>query len=527
MQVLRSLGSNLLHHHLSPRCNLFALKTLGNSRKNFSFSKVMNAKVLSLDTISSKVTKAEYAVRGELVLKANEILKTLQKAKQEGKQSPLPYNEIIFCNIGNPQSLGQRPLTFFRQLVALVEYPELLQSPELSKLFPPDVIERAKRAIAETPGGLGAYSHSQGLSWVRRDIANFIERRDGYPCDPEDLFITNGASPAVQDALRIMIKNENDGIMIPIPQYPLYSASIKLLGGSQVGYYLDEASNWGLSVQELERSYKESKNRGISPKALVIINPGNPTGQVLKEQNMREIVDFCLRNRVVLMADEVYQENVYIKEEIPFVSFKKVLKSMGSKYNDVELFSFHSISKGFVGECGHRGGYSELVNIDPLVKAELYKLASVSLCPNTTGQVLIDVMVNPPKEGDPSFQKYKEERDSIYTSLKRRAEKLVRFLNTLDGVSCNPAQGAMYAFPQVKIPEGAVKLAQSKNKRPDDFYCLELLDKTGVCVVPGSGFGQRDGTYHFRTTFLPPEDQIDGVLSKVAKFHGEFMNKYK
>lgn len=107
-------------------------------------------------------------------------------------------------------------------------------------------------------------------------------------------------------------------------------------------------------------------------------------------------------------------------------------------------------------------------------------------------------MVKPPKEGEQSYQKYKEERDAIFNSLKRRAEKLVKFLNTLEGVTCNPAQGnlndsfssnspgAMYAFPQVRLPEGAVKLAQSKNKRPDDFYCLELLDKTGVCVVPGN-----------------------------------------
>jgi alanine transaminase len=160
-------------------------------------------------------------------------------------------------------------------------------------------------------------------------------------------------------------------------------------------------------------------------------------------------------------------------------------------------------------------------------------------------------MVNPPKEGDPSFQKYKEERDSIYTSLKRRAEKLVRFLNTLDGVSCNPAQGNFYSLFSNIFQEPCMHFLKSKylkeqlnllNPRIRDqmisivwnFWTklesvlfLVNIFKDNLLILLGSGFGQRDGTYHFRTTFLPPEDQIDGVLSKVAKFHGEFMNKYK
>jgi len=242
---------------------------------------------------------------------------------------------------------------------------------------------------------------------------------------------------------------------------------------------------------------------------------------------MKEVIEFCHQHKLVLLSDEVYQENIYIKNQKPFHSFKKILRSMGDKYKDFELFSFHSISKGFVGECGHRSGYVELVGIDSIVKSELYKLASVQLCPNTAGQILMDCMVSPPKEGDESYSTYKSERDSIYTSLKRRAEKLTKCLNSLNGITCNPAEGAMYAFPQIKLSAKAVTAATNAKKKPDEFYSLALLDATGLCVVPGSGFGQRDGTYHFRTTFLPSEDQIDSVLSKLSKFHDEFMKKYK
>jgi len=160
------------------------------------------------------------------------------------------------------------------------------------------------------------------------------------------------------------------------------------------------------------------------------------------------------------------------------------------------------------------------------VKAQLYKLSSISLCPNTAGQLLMEVMVNPPKEGEESYPLYVKERDAIYNSLKRRAEKLSKFLNTLPGVSCNNIEGAMYAFTQIHLPAAAIKEAESLGKRPDDFYAISLLDATGVCVVPGSGFGQKPDTYHFRTTFLPPEDQMDSVMERLGSFHKQFMNKY-
>jgi len=324
-----------------------------------------------------------------------------------------------------------------------------------------------------------------------------------------------------------LISGERDGIFIPIPQYPLYSAAITLQGGSQVGYYLKEDKAWGTSVQELEHAHSYAIQHGIVPKALVSINPGNPTGQVLTAENMKEIIDFCWRMKMVLLADEVYQENVYVKDVKSFHSYKKVLMSMGPKYKDLELISFHSVSKGFIGECGHRGGYLEAWNIDPEVKAQIYKLASINLSSNTPGQLLMSLMTRPPKQGEESYPLYAQERDNILNSLKRRAEKLTKFFNSLEGVSCNSAEGAMYAFPKISLSQKAIEAAKEQHKAPDTFYSLNLLESTGVVVVPGSGFGQRDGTFHFRTTFLPPEKKIDSVMEKMGKFHANFMTKYK
>jgi len=363
-------------------------------------------------------------------------------------------------------------------------------------------------------------------------VAKFIRERDGKENDESysthnDIFLSDGASPAVQGTLKLLIRQNTDGIMIPIPQYPLYSASIPLFGGVSVPYYLDEDENWGLETKELKKSVEEARKNGIDPRALVVINPGNPTGACLTVDNMKEIIKFCVNEGLVLLADEVYQENVYIKDKNPFNSFKKVLYKMDPEYHkSLELFSFHSISKGFIGECGKRGGYAEATNIDLSALEEFYKLFSINLCPNSLGQIMIDIMVNPPKPGEESYELYIKERDEIYSSLKRRAIKAVKVFNSLPGIKCNPADGAMYLFPNIKLPKKLIAEANEMGRAPDQLYCIKLLDAKGICVVPGSGFGQKKGEYHFRTTFLPKESEFDKVLADFADFHTTLMKKY-
>src|SRR5690606_35242265 len=135
------------------------------------------------------------------------------------------------------------------------------------------------------------------------------------------------------------------------------------------------------------------------------------------------------------------------------------------------------------------------------------------------------LMVRPPARGEPSFEQYEREKNEILASLKRRALKMVAAFNAMEGVTCNNADGAMYLFPQIRLPAKAVQAAGSMPA--DEFYCMKMVEETGVVTVPGSGFGQVDGTYHFRTTFLPPEDQIDEVIKRLADFHARFMQTYK
>eukprot|EP01086_Lenisia_limosa_P002782 TRINITY_DN167_c0_g1_i1.p1 TRINITY_DN167_c0_g1~~TRINITY_DN167_c0_g1_i1.p1 ORF type:complete len:472 (-),score=190.31 TRINITY_DN167_c0_g1_i1:127-1467(-) len=439
-----------------------------------------------------------------------------------------PFTRVIKCNIGNPQALKMKPLTFPREVLSLIENPALLEKEKVGELFSPESIERARELLAACAGS-GAYTHSKGVGLVRDSVARFIQARDGLDCSAEDIYLTDGASPAIQRVLSAIIRplsdtplGKEDGILIPTPQYPLYSGSIRLYGGHQVPYMLNEDKGWDFDLDAVKASLSEAQSKGHDVRAIVVINPGNPTGTVMSRESMESVVKFCHEEQLVLLADEVYQENIY-DETKPFVSFKKVVIESGL---DIELFSFHSVSKGFLGECGHRGGYMEVINVVPEVHAVLYKQASMNLCSNTMGQFMVQLMVNPPAEGTDSYKLYCKERDEQLASLKRRATKLTTALEALPGMTCLPAEGSMYCFPRIDLPEKLIAAAKEAGKAADTFYCLALLEKTGICVVPGSGFGQRPNTYHFRTTFLPQECDFDDIIEKISVFHKDILEQY-
>lgn len=334
-----------------------------------------------------------------------------------------------------------------------------------------------------------------------------------------------GASSGVNTLLHIICADQNSGILVPIPQYPLYTASLSVLNATCVPYYLDEHKNWGTDIDSIKKACEDAKSKGVDVRCVVIINPGNPTGASLSEEEVRGVIEFAREEQLVIMADEVYQTNVFIGT---FHSFKGVLRKMQKenpgKYDNIELASLHSVSKGMVGECGHRGGYFELVGFDEKVQAEIYKFVSITLCAPVIGQCLVELMVNPPKEGEPSYELYKQEYDGIFNGLKERATALHKAFERMEGVECPDPAGSMYLFPTIKVPPKAVEEAKKEGRTPDEFYCMELLKATGICVVPGSGFGQREGTLHLRTTFLAPGTDW---VELMVKFHKDFMAQYK
>jgi len=478
-------------------------------------------KVVTKENINPKVITMEYAVRGPIVIRAVELEKEL---KQGAKKM---FDTVIKANIGDAHAMGQKPITFIRQLMALVAEPSLIDKVD----YPADVKQKAKDLLAACGGGsIGAYSQSNGIELIRKHVAQYIQERDGgIPADPETIVLSGGASESIRNLLKLFIKHDGgkskpNGVMIPIPQYPLYSASTEEFGLHQINYYLDEANNWALSIDELERSLEESKAH-CDPKVLCVINPGNPTGQVLPKENIQDIIKFAHKHNLFLFADEVYQDNIYAQGSA-FYSFKKVMTELGAPYNQIEMASFMSTSKGYMGECGQRGGYAEILNLDPEVMVLFKKMISAKLCSTVMGQCVLDGVVNHPKKGDASYDLWQKERTEVLQSLKERATAIDQTFNSIEGIKCNTVQGAMYAFPQVMIPDKAVNKAKELNQQPDFFYAMKLLEDTGICVVPGSGFGQRPGTYHFRTTILPQPALMKDMLGKLAQWHEKFIKEW-
>lgn len=486
------------------------LKDTPKSEKYYPEMKVGDNFSWNKESMSQSLRRMQYAVRGEVVMKADQLA-------AQGR-------EILYTNIGNPHQVGQNPITYYRQVLALCDLPAEVgvDHPQVNQLFPEDVVKRAKeyrKLIGSS--GTGAYTHSQGILGFRKQVANFIQQRDGYRSYPGNIFLTNGASSGIGMVLQGLLASNRDAIMIPIPQYPIYSALISKLGGRQVGYDLDEELNWSVTRDELDAKFKEARLNGLNIKALAMINPGNPSGNVMTHCDIQVIAEFCSDNGIVLLADEVYQANVYA-EGAEFVSAKKV--ALDCQLRNLQLISFHSTSKGLIGECGRRGGYMELHHIDPFVQSQLYKLASSELCSGVVGQIMTSLMVSPPLPEDDSYGRFEQENEGIYQGLKERSKKLVEGLNKIPGINCAVAEGAMYAFPSIEVPEKAFQKANELGTTTDNLYALSLLEETGICVVPASGFGQAKGRVGFRTTFLHP-DTLDAI-DLFAEHHEKFVKQY-
>ena len=483
------------------------------------------AEQLDLQDLNQHVLKAEYAIRGAIPMRAEQIQDQINLDPES-----VPFDRITTANIGNPQQLQQKPLTFSRQVVSVLQYPDMLQHRDAlvqSGAFNADALDRAQVLLDKIGGSVGAYSSSQGVYGIRETVAKYITDRDeGEPASPADIFLTDGATRGVTYLLSLLCKGPEVGVLIPIPQYPVYTASLTLYNTTAIPYYLDEKSGWSTDAREIEQQIKGAIAKGVKPSVIVVINPGNPTGSVLKPEVMEDIVTLAAKYGMVILADEVYQENVF-SEERKFYSFKRVLRDLQRRhpqvYQNVQLASIHSTSKGVFGECGQRGGYLELIGFKKSVREMILKLASLSICAVVTGQAMVDLMVCPPAEGDESYELDKTERQNIHDTLKQRGELLYDTFQSLEGIECQKPQGAMYLFPRLKFPPRVLEEAKKADMQPDEFYCHALLEATGICVVPGTGFGQEEGTSHLRTTFLAPGTEW---IQKWKTFHQDFYSKY-
>ncbi|KAJ7806937.1 transaminase [Mycena olivaceomarginata] len=356
-------------------------------------------RLLTLDLLNLQPRTIQNSVHSEITIGADGC-SDKHKSAAEGHNLSSDSDSSSTTRSAPQNQVARPAITFTRQVAALTEWPALAEL--APNIFPGDVLARAKELCAEI-GSIGAYAHNKGVPLIRRSVAGFIEERDGYPASLDDIFLTAGASAGVSLLINLLITDPASGILIPIPEHPLYTATVAKHQGRVIPYLLDEPSNNSQAW--------------------------NPTGPLLSSSAMEELVTLCEEHDLVLLADEVYQNNLNDAEQRSFTSFKKIVRMLSSP---IPLVSFHSISKGVSGECGRRGGYFELCNISPDVSALIYRLVSAGLDPPLSGQIGVDSM------GAPSYALWKTETDAIRKMLSTQIK------NITDDPSAADGQGATH-----------------------------------------------------------------------------------
>jgi alanine-synthesizing transaminase len=292
--------------------------------------------------------------------------------------------------------------------------------------------------------------------------------------------VTSGASEAIDLALTALA-NPGDNVLTPSPGYPLYTAVLAKLGVENRPYHLDEEDGWQPDVADIAAQIDERT------KAIVLINPNNPTGATCRTDTLRAVVDLALAHNLVLFSDEIY-------DKLLFDGATHV--ATASLSDEAKIITFNGLSKSYVVP-GFRIGWG--VMSGPPDELEEYaeairKMERARLSANHPEQYAI----RPALEDDQSHIAEMNAR------LTRRRDITTERLNAIDGITCVAPGGAFYAFPRIDLGV------------PDDEFCARVIRETGVVIVPGSGFGQRPGTQHFRVVFLPPDDVLEKAFDRIA-----------
>ncbi|XP_044056333.1 alanine aminotransferase 2-like isoform X2 [Siniperca chuatsi] len=413
-----------------------------------------------------------------------------------------PFKAVIDVSSGDPHKAGMKPISFVRQVLAVCLYPQLLKD----KNLPLDVSLRAQRLLEVCDGGsVGSYTASSGMPHVKQSIAEFIMGRDaGVPSYAKDIFISAGSQRALMVVAKLMASGEGGtrtGVLTPMPCPHTLPTLLDEAGLTVVPYQLMEDRGWAVDLGELHRALRTAKGR-CKPRAIYISNPGNPTGYVQDRKSIEEVIHFAAVERLLLLVDEVYQDSVY-GQGTEFISYKKVLFEMDTEYSEtVELVSFHSLSSACMGECGLRAGYMELVNMDPEVMHFVDTMLCTDISTPVTGQLALDLMVNPPKPGDPSYDAYTQEILLTRATLSQNAQRAREFLNDLPGMSCQPVMGGIYLYPRLHSPSEIIEQAEILEVEADVLYCQRLLEEEGVFVGAGCQYGETTGNHHLRRSWL-------------------------
>ncbi|RKY61093.1 MAG: aminotransferase [Candidatus Neomarinimicrobiota bacterium] len=403
--------------------------------------------------------------------RTNYVTYAIRDIVVKAKQLEAAGKKILYLNIGDP------PVYDF-------ETPE-----ELRKI----VANRILESGAGTKNNVSTYCDSMGIAEARDAIArNAVEVKKIKDITADDVIISSGASEAITIAIAALI-NPGDNIMTPSPGYPLYSGQIPVYHGEVNPYLLNEETGWQIDIEELEKRVNKRT------KAIVVINPNNPTGANYSRDSILNILKFAERHNLVVFADEIY-------DKLLFDGQKHI--SIASLSETVPVITFGGLSKNYIMP-GWRVGWA--IFHDPLnmigeYREAINKLLRARLCSPHPQQV----MIKPALEGgDPHLP-------GVMEKITRRRDITYKMLNDIPGISCVKPGGAFYAFPKIELPEGI----------DDEQFVLELLEETGVLVVYGKGFGEKKGTHHFRIVFLPDDDTLIRSYELIGEFTEKFYRKH-
>jgi len=400
---------------------------------------------------SQKLDNVCYDIRGP-------VLELAQRMEEEG-------HKIIKLNIGNVGVFGFDP-------------PEEIQL---------DMIRNLSNA--------SAYSDSKGIFAARKAIMQYCQEKGIQGVNLDDVYTGNGVSELIVLSMNALL-NDGDEVLVPTPDYPLWTAAVSLSSGTPVHYLCDESKDWAPDLNDLRKK--------ITPrtKAIVVINPNNPTGAIYSKEVLLELTQIAREHGLILFADEIYDKMLYDGE-------KHI--SLASLSNDVVIITFNGLSKNY-RSCGYRAGWMVVSGDKEMVRdyiEGLNMLASMRLCANVPGQYAIQTALGG----------YQSINDLVNEGgrLAKQRDLAWKLITDIPGVSCVKPKSALYLFPKLDPEVYPIE--------DDQQFVADLLREEKVLLVQGSGFnwGQPD---HFRVVFLPHEDVLKEAIGRLARFLERYRNKH-
>ncbi len=397
---------------------------------------------------SSKLDNVCYEIRGE-------VLKEAKRLEEEG-------HRVLKLNIGNPAPFG-------------FDVPEELQT---------DIIHNL-------PSAQG-YCDSKGLFSARKAVMQYTQKKNIKGVDIEDIYLGNGVSELIVMSMQALL-NPKDEVLVPAPDYPLWTAAVTLSSGKAIHYRCDEEQEWQPDIEDIRNK--------ITPntKAIVIINPNNPTGAVYSEAILKQIIEVAREHDLIILADEIYDKILYDDaKHICLASFA----------DDLLFLTFNGLSKSYRA-AGYRSGWliisgAKHAATDFIEGLEM--LSSMRLCANVPAQFAIQTALGG----------YQSINDLVLPGgrLKEQRDLAWKLLNDIPGVSCTKPKGALYLFPKLD--------PDYYNIKDDEQLVLDLLKQEKMLFVQGSAFNI-DDTQHLRVVFLPRVDVLEDAIGRFA----HFLSKYK